>query len=80
MATNNITRLFDKKIKSCFRTFYSSNNNNNNNNYNNYNNNNNNSNNNNNKKKNKTKDMLVINQMQPLNTILASLCRKYHEQ
>ena len=71
MATNNITRLFNKKIKSCFRTFYSSNNNNNNNNYNNYNNNNNNGNNNNNK--NKTKDMLVINQMQPLNTILASL-------
>ena len=48
MATNNITRLFNKKIKSCFRTFYSSNNNNNNNNYNNYNNNNNNGNNNNN--------------------------------
>ena len=75
MATNNITRLFNKKIKSCFRTFYSSNNNNNNNN--NYNNNNkngnNNNNNNNNNNKNKTKDMLVINQMQPLNTILASL-------
>ena len=77
MATKNITRLFNKKIKSYFRTFYSSNNNNNNNNYNNYNNNNNSNNNNNN---NKTKDMLLINQMQPLNTILASLCRKYHEQ
>ena len=57
MATNNSTRLFNKKIKSCFRTFYSSNNNNNNNNYNNYNNNNNNGNNNNN---NNNKNIIII--------------------